>query len=133
MTKIIIDSSVYLSIFLKDSEYSQAIKLLQPYLDDPNCIIYLPTIIIAEVINVLSRAKIKHVELNFFIIQSISLTKFKIIDPELLFYYKEIKENAEEANIKTHDLIIYSVAKKYKLDKIVAIDKQLSRKNYEKN
>ena len=126
MAKILIDSCVYLSIFLGDSEYDQAIELVTPYLDDPDCTIYLPTIVIAEVVNTLSKSNTKEKELDDFIAVVISSSKYIIVETDLIFHFKNIRNNASQVKLKTNDLIIFSIAKKYKLDSILTIDKQLS-------
>lgn len=128
--KIVVDSSVFLSIYLDDSNSKDALQMISRFLQE-NVVLVVPLVVYFEVINTLKR-KSDYIEvLNNFILdislnESIILAEFTKDD-----ILKKIYKFAERINLKTNDLIIYLTAKKYDCKHLLTLDYKLNKRWYE--
>lgn len=135
MRKILIDSSAWVSYFLKNKNDTQIINKIDQIITSRNCSILLPELIYCEVKNVLNRLKVSPKIAK----TCKSIFKGKIIKIYIgnkSFWFKKVDLYSQKVILHTQDLIILTHALEQKVETLITGDKKLYEaflklKNYE--
>ena len=128
MQKVIIDSSVWVSLIAKDSNYLKARKILSRLLRKKDGRrILVPRIIYLEVINSLRRLNKPQQDINDFRAH-LKLKKIVLVKTNDKIYIKA-EALSEAVRLKTLDLLILTTVLELKINKFFSFDKKL-RKAY---
>lgn len=112
MKKVLVDSSVWVSLFARDTNYPLALKIFRDIKNDGDIILLLPLIYI-EVINALKRLNMEKsyiAEAKHFIT---SFSKIHICHTTTSFWFNEVVTMIDHVDLKASDLIILVHALKY--------------------
>ena len=129
MQKVIIDSSVWVSFFLKDTNFQRAYALLaRIFRKKDGRKILVPSIIYLEVINTLRRSKRNNEEIEEFKNFFKTKKKFQLVKTDEKIYVKA-EEIGKRVQLKTLDLLILTTVFDLKINQFYTFDKKL-RKAY---
>lgn len=125
MRKVLLDSSVWISLFAKDKNYAKAYEIIVRLLADDSLII-IPTLVYIEVINNLyrlkaSKGKIAAIEHYFQ-----NDKKIHLCHTTSSFWLNEIASLSELITLKSHDLIILAHSLKYDAQ-LISFDKKMNQ------
>lgn len=125
MRKVLLDSSVWISLFARDTNYAKAHAIIASILSK-NVSIIVPPLVYIEVISGLTRLKIGRAEIAEF-------KNFLRIDRRIhfchttsSFWRNEIAHLAESIPLRSHDMIIVAHAIKYEAS-LISFDRKMNR------
>ncbi len=114
MKKVMLDSSVWLSYILKDSNFAKAKRLLKKIITYEQSLI-VPDLVLAEIINTLNKKQYS-VDFIFKVINQIKAIKnIKMIKFDLSQISSEILEKTRLSNLKSLDFLIICYALVYQV------------------
>ncbi len=121
MQKIIIDSSIWLSLILIDSNYTKSLLILKNISN--KTIICIPDILILELITVFKRHNISNSKIKNFINNLSYNYKTQVLITNYQEIFKYIYNTSTQITSKTHDLIIITHAILNNIDLFFTLDK----------
>lgn len=113
METVLLDSSIWVSLFARDVHYAEAMKLCDS-IDKSNTIIILLPLIYVEVMNVLHRLKIKKHIIRDAFHHFHDNRKIHICTTSSHFWLNEIEKYMPMCSLKSSDLIILAHAVKFR-------------------
>jgi predicted nucleic acid-binding protein len=123
MKKVLVDSSVWVSLFAQDVNYKLALGILEKLMDQ-NVIIVLPAVVYVEVVNSLVRLKQSEEKINFARKTLFNNKKIWLCQTTLNFWVNEITALTFKISLKSLDLIILGHALKFDAD-LITFDKRM--------
>lgn len=126
MEKILLDSSVWVSLFARDVNYQKAMDIMVDLLS-LKIIIVVPIVVYIEVINTLKRLKFDKKYLKSVMEDFCKNKDIEIVYPNKQFWHKKVRIDTDRIQLKTLDLLILSFALESRVDRFYSFDRRLAK------
>jgi len=126
MEKVMLDSSVWISLFVQDI-FTRKAEKIYAYVRDNGDLILVPNVVYAEVINNINKAD----KTGFLLAQVKNIfhedKKVRLISGDDGFWYSRFEEYTKKVRLKTIDLLIIAFLFEFEATKFYSFDKRLNK------